>query len=227
MNPRLAHLLVRLYPRAWRERYGAELEELLQTGHGDLRSSANVVWSALHERIFPTPRLKREQRQLQSWCVRAPWAMFGLAPAFLLAGAYFVACLILWSGWKIFLPGADTPFVPIDGLAILYFGTGRLLYFGAPILIGWGIGFIASRQRLKAVWPTLGLVLVASIGSTAQVHASRPAVSGGVGHISMGLTVGSSVQGIAAGLFHVLMTLALTVPPYLIWRLQKARSVSA
>ena len=34
-----------------------------------------------------------EQRQFQSWCVRAPWATFGLAPLFLLAGAWFVACL--------------------------------------------------------------------------------------------------------------------------------------
>src|SRR5579872_3635721 len=49
-----------------------------------------------------------EQRQFQSWCVRAPWAIFGLAPLFLLAWAYFVACLILWSGWKIFLPETVT-----------------------------------------------------------------------------------------------------------------------
>ena len=65
-----------------------------------------------------------EQRQFQSWCARAPWAMFGLAPLFLLAGAYFVACLYLWSGWKIFLPGADTPFGvrtgPILGSRILF-----------------------------------------------------------------------------------------------------------
>ena len=54
MNPRLARLLVRLYPRAWRERYGAEFEALLETGRGGLRTSANVVWSALGERIFPT-----------------------------------------------------------------------------------------------------------------------------------------------------------------------------
>src|SRR5579859_1830609 len=37
-------------------------------------------------------------------------AMIGLAPLLYLAGAYFVACFILWSGWKMFLPGADTPF---------------------------------------------------------------------------------------------------------------------
>ena len=54
MNPRLAHLLVRLYPRRWRERYGAEFEALLQTGPGDLRTSANVVWSAVREHFLPT-----------------------------------------------------------------------------------------------------------------------------------------------------------------------------
>lgn len=54
MNTRLAHLLVRLYPRCWRERYGAEFEAVLQTGRGGLRTSLNVVRSALSERVFPT-----------------------------------------------------------------------------------------------------------------------------------------------------------------------------
>ena len=61
MSPRLAHLLVCLYPRPWRERYGAEFEALLQAGRGDLRTSANVVWSALREYIFPTPGLTMNQ----------------------------------------------------------------------------------------------------------------------------------------------------------------------
>lgn len=164
-----------------------------------------------------------EQRQFQSWCVRAPWATFGLTPLFLLAGVYFVACFILWSGWRVFLPGTSTPFVPIHGFAIFYFGVGRLLYFGAPILVGWGIGLIAVRQRFKAVWPAASLVEIALIGATAQVHASRP---GGVGHIGMDLAVGPSVQGVSYALFHALVILSLTVLPYLIWRLQKPHSVS-
>ncbi len=61
MNPRLAHLLVCLYPRPWRERYGAEFEALLQTGGGGLRASANVVWSAFYEHVFPTPGLSMNQ----------------------------------------------------------------------------------------------------------------------------------------------------------------------
>jgi len=54
MNPALARLLTRLYPRPWRERYGEEFEAFLQTGHSGLRASVNVVWSALHEHIVPT-----------------------------------------------------------------------------------------------------------------------------------------------------------------------------
>jgi hypothetical protein len=227
MNNRLAQRLVRLYPRPWRERYGAELEALLHSGRGGLRMSANVVWSAFHEHVFPTPGLKIEQSRFQSWCVRAPWAMFGLAPLLLLAAAYFVACFILWSGWEIFLPRANTPFVPIDGPAIFYFQVGRLIYFSAPILIGWAIGLVAGRQRLKAVWPAVGWILIALTGGTAQVHASRTAVLGGVGHIRMGFALGPSVHGIPDGLFHALVILSLTVLPYLIWQLQKTHFVSS
>jgi hypothetical protein len=57
------------------------------------------------------------QRRFQSWSARAPWAMFGIVPLLLLAGAYLIACLILWCGWRIFLPAADTPFgPPLHGL---------------------------------------------------------------------------------------------------------------
>ena len=61
MNPRLAHVLVHLYPHAWRERYGAEFEALLQGGPSDLRTSANVVRSAIYEHIVPTPGLDMNQ----------------------------------------------------------------------------------------------------------------------------------------------------------------------
>ena len=224
MNPRLAHLLVRLYPRPWRERYGEEFEALLETGRAGPRAAANVAWSALGERIFPTVGGNMEQSRFQSWCVRAPWAMFGLAPVVLLAAAYLVACFILWSGWKIFLPGADTPFgARIDGFAIPYFKLGRLIYFSAPIVIGWAIGLVAGRQRLKAIWPAVGWALIALIGGTIQIHASRSAVSGGIGHIRLDFAIGTFGHGIPDGVFHALIILSLTALPYLIWRLLNAR----
>ncbi len=160
--------------------------------------------------------------QFQSWCVRAPWAMFSLAPLFLLAAAYFVACLILWSGWNIFLPGNDTPFVgPLHGLANCYFQVGRLCYFSAPVLVGWGFGLIAARQNVRAVWPISGLILIALMGGAAQIQASRTAVPGGLGHVSMKFALGPSVQGIYEGLLHASVILLFTVFPYLLLRLQR------
>jgi hypothetical protein len=47
-------LLTRLYPPAWRQRYGDEFEALLESGPSDLRTLANSVHSALHEHISPT-----------------------------------------------------------------------------------------------------------------------------------------------------------------------------
>ncbi len=154
-----------------------------------------------------------ERRQFQSFSAKAPWAAFGLAPLLFLAAAYFFACLILWSGWEIFLPGASTPFVQLNGLSVLYFGTGKFLYFAAPVLIGWAIALIAARQRLKAVWPAVGCILLACFGGMAQVHTTHPVTPDVVGHISMNLVLDSSA------LVHSLIIVSLTVLPYLVWRL--------
>src|SRR5437667_9841898 len=47
-----------------------------------------------------------EQRKFQSWCVRAAWAVFCLAPLCRLAGTCFVACVYCGFGWLICLPRA-------------------------------------------------------------------------------------------------------------------------
>jgi hypothetical protein len=148
-----------------------------------------------------------------------------------LAGAYFIACLYLWTVWTIFLPGADTPFGvrwtgPPYALQNLSFQFGKFYYFGAPIVVGWAIGLVAARQRMKAIWPTVGLLLVALMGGTAEIHASRKAFPAGLGHIRMEFfAFGASAQSFYEAIFHALAILLLTVLPWLIWRrLQKSRS---
>jgi hypothetical protein len=235
VNVRLARLLTRLYPRAWRQRYGKEFQAFLEAERAGFRASIDVVWSALCEHMMPTQRGDMAQNslalQFHSWCVRAPWAVFGLAPLLLLAGAYFIACLYLWSVWAIFLPRADTPFGvrwtgPPYALQNLSFQLGKFYYFGAPILVGWAIGFAAARQRMKAIWPTIGLLLVALMGGTAEIHASRKTVPVGLGHIRMDFfAFGPSAQGLYEATVHALAILLLTVLPWLIWRrLQESRS---
>jgi hypothetical protein len=58
MNPGLAHLLTRLYPHAWKDRYAAEFEALLLEGRSDIRLTANVLCSAVCEHLFPLGGLK-------------------------------------------------------------------------------------------------------------------------------------------------------------------------
>jgi hypothetical protein len=154
-------------------------------------------------------------RQFQSWSVRVPWAMFGFVPPALLAVAYLLSCFILWSGWRIFLPRTDSPFVQLQGLAIFYFGVGRFLYFGAPIFIGWAIGLVAARQRLHFIWPAVGLSLVALIGGMAQVQTSRPSLPDRGGQISMEFGLGSSAQDISITSVHALVILLLAALRYL------------
>lgn len=159
-----------------------------------------------------------QQRQLQSWCARAPWAVFGLVPVMALAGSWIIALFILWSGWNIFLPKASTPFVRIHGLAILYFGVGKIIYFTAPVVVGWAIVLIAARQRFQVVWPACGLGLIAFLGGTGQVHASGATATHALRRVSMTLTLAPSIQDIPYALFHALAIFTLTVAPYLIWR---------
>lgn len=217
-------------------RYVAELSdhsadlrmEELHAGHSAAESD-----SASFARLGSMDDLAKamiEQRQFQSWCARAPWAMFSVAPAFVLAAAWFVALFILWSGWNIFLPEAVTPFgtghFRLFDLANIYFQIGKSIYFGAPILVGWGIGLVAIRQRLKAIWPFVGFLLIAFIGGTGQVHVHPPTVPGGLRHVGMGLTLAPGVQASPFGLLHVLMIFGVTVLPYLIGRLNQIRSLS-
>ena len=158
--------------------------------------------------------------------------MFGFAPPFVIAVAYFVACIYLWVLWQVFLPGAETPFGhgnpgPIYGFQNICIQTGKFYYIGAPILVGWAMGLIAARQRVKAVWPIAGSALVALMSGGVQIHANRIEVPHGLGHISMNFTLGTSVQDICSRLLYTFVVLSLTMLPYLIWRLRRAQSFSA
>jgi hypothetical protein len=192
--------------------------------------SRNEAESAALGRLGTTDELARamvEQRHFQSWCVRAPLAVFGVAPLCMLAAAWFVALFILWSGWKMFLPFADTPFGggPVHGFANLYFQIGRATYFSAPVVVGWTMGMVAARQRLNAIWPVVAFLLVALAGGTLQVQATRAA--GGAKHVGMSLASGPFGQVLFADLQHATIFLSLMLLPYLLWRAQRARRVSA
>jgi hypothetical protein len=105
----------------------------------------------------------------------------------------------------------------------MFFQAGKFYYYCAPILVGWTFGIVAARQRLNAIWPTVGLVLIAWMGATARIQAGRTVVPRGFGHISMEFfTLGSSSQTISESMLSAFVIFMLAILPYLIWRVRKA-----
>jgi hypothetical protein len=100
-----------------------------------------------------------------------------------------------------------------------------LLYFGGPIFIGWLMGLVAARQRMSALWPAVGVTAIALLSALAQVHANRPAVPGGLRHVSLGFAGISS--DIPATVFHCVVIVALAVLPWpwLLGRKQKSSAI--
>jgi uncharacterized membrane protein len=229
MNPWLARFLTRLYPPAWRDRYGAEFEAFLEEGRGDLGTPLNVAWSALRERVS-RQGLSKEQdfspHRVNWWWARTPSAIFCLVPMLMLAAAYVIACLILWVGWRMFLPGYASPFgARSHGFANLYFQAGKCFYFAAPVLVSWWFEFISIRLRLKAVWLTIGLLLLAWMGVAVRIQADRGTVHGGIRHISMNFAFWSLIPNAHDGILHASTILLLAAFPYLLRRLQRTRTI--
>lgn len=170
------------------------------------------------------------QPGVRSLAARAPLATFAVAPFIALGATYALALLILWSGWRMFMPRTDSPFVPVEGIPIAYFGVGRLLFFGGPVAIGIVCSLIAARQRVRPVWPALAALLVALAGASTRVHAYRAA---GEEHVSLALgsapliPSGPFLQDPVAWFFSseptwILLLLTLALLPYAAYRLRES-----
>lgn len=75
------HWLVRLYPKAWRERYGDELQDLIETEGAGPRAHYDIVRAALDERLFDRSSLRAGQaagRGALALTLRTPSALIPL-----------------------------------------------------------------------------------------------------------------------------------------------------
>jgi hypothetical protein len=206
------------------QRYLNELTDHL----ADLRTEAQAAGmtssqaqAAAFQRLGSTDELAQAmlaKPELLAWTARVPWAVFSVGPLALLGGSYLIACVLLWTGWQMFLPDAKTPFVPIHGPAIIYFGLGRLLFWTSPIFVGWAIGAFAGRQRSRIFWPATGMMLAALIGGTVQVQAIASITPGTPGHVHLGLTLGSTLQETIGRLLCATAIFSAAALPYFIWK---------
>lgn len=93
MNKPLARLLLRLYPRRWRDRYGREFQALLEDEESGLRMMVNVACSALHERISPIQGGTMNHNNTFRTIVKQPSAFVPLAMSIGALAVVFVAAV--------------------------------------------------------------------------------------------------------------------------------------
>ena len=157
MHAWLARLLMRLYPRAWRERYGAEFETFLHSGRSDLRTLANIVCSALSERVFPTlgGAMDPHGRSFGA-IIKQPTAFLPLAMSL---GALATVCIAVVDGFARGAHGIVRE--PDEGTAAHIW---QLLMAGQlPVLLFFAIKWLprAPRQTLYVLALQAGAVLAA------------------------------------------------------------------
>ena len=161
MNKPIAHLLIRLYPPRWRERYGREFQVLLEDEQSGLRMMANVACSAMRERISPTQGgTMRQNSSTFQTIVKQPSAFVPLAMSILALAVLFVAavCSFVHTGhglvreehegaaahlWQILMAGQLPvllffairwlPRAPRQSLYVLALQTGAILAAMAPV----------------------------------------------------------------------------------------------
>jgi hypothetical protein len=157
MNPRLARLHTRLYPRAWRERYGNEFEALLLASRDDLGTSLNVLKSALNEHLFPVGGRKMDQNPYPfGVIVRKPSAFLPLAMSLTALAVLGVSAI-----YGIVHTGHGLVREPDEGATAHIW---QLLMAGQmPVLLFFAIKWLprAPRQTLYVLGLQAGAVLAA------------------------------------------------------------------
>lgn len=214
-------------------RYLAELSEHLadltaeETRAG--RDPASAEDAAL-TRLGDTDLLARamiRRAEFRSWSARAPWAVFLVAPPLALAGIGAVTIALLVAVVEFYRPEPGA-----HAILPAWFGPVALLatrfdLLVVPVLLGWGVALTAARQRTKLFWPAIGLAVIALLGGMAEFEVALPTAPGGPGEISLGFALAPPFDGLVPGLVRGAAMLALTLVPYLSWRILRARAEGA
>jgi len=112
--------------------------------------------------------------ELRSWLAQAPWLVLPAGALLSLAAGYVPSLLFLLGAVKFFGIAAEGHLMPpawLPGSAEPLFGFDHV---ALPVLIGWGIAFAASRQRLPLLWPLISIIAIALLGAGIVFAADWP-----------------------------------------------------
>jgi hypothetical protein len=161
MKTGLVRMLVRLYPGAWRRRYGEEFAAMLEMRAGDVRGVLDSVWAAVWEHLVPTEGGSMEEHgssfgeMLRRPSGFLPLAMSGTA----------LTMLLVYLAWSFLRTGGIVREADEGAIAHLW---QLLMTVQMPIVLFLMVRWLgrAPRQTLGV----LGLQAVAWLASCAPVY---------------------------------------------------------
>ena len=189
----------------------ADLEaEAKHAGHPEPEASA-------FERIGKPDDLAEAmigRTELRAWAARAPWAVFLVAPTLAVAAIDLITVVGIMLIVKLILPQAgDQTAVPVPHwFAALSAAINIFHAYGVSLLLGAGVILIAVRQRMPPLWPIVGLIAVAFLGTLNQLHIDVPVAPHQHGEVSLGAGISAPVA------FRIGVDLILMLPLYFAWR---------
>jgi hypothetical protein len=89
--------------------------------------------------------------------------------------------------------------------------------FLLPLLFGWGISFLAVRQRIKTLWPIVGVAVVAVFCGLQTYHIQWSSVPNGLNGFGFSYAFLPGQPFTVAMGFRVLLNLGLTVTLFMLW----------
>jgi hypothetical protein len=170
------------------------------------------------------PMLARSE--FRSWSHRAPWAVFLLAPLAALVAVNFT-CLVVFLV-TIEVSGSGIAHVPIFVPSWFHGAFTAITQFDLfilPLVCGWAISSIAVRQRMKPLWPVLGIIVTAAFCGLQTYHIQwSPTANALIRLDNIGVSwpfVPRGSRVTMATTCRVLLNLGLMLTLYSLWRFQQ------
>ncbi|TWB23672.1 hypothetical protein FBZ89_102429 [Nitrospirillum amazonense] len=159
----------------------------------------------------------------RSWGARAPWAVYGLGSMLGVAMTYGLAIAAVAAIVETHRPTPDArPVLPDwfdSAFATITYVHGLVLPLALAAVFAW----MATRQRMAALWPSVAMLIVGIIGGSGTLDFIRPADPHGIMELEIRFALATPWPGLNDCLRHIAINLLLTLAPYIAWHFwQKA-----
>jgi len=151
--------------------------------------------------------------ELRSWAHRWPWAVYGLAPLFVLPVAIGAVMAALFVPLYL-LARAEGPGSIGGWFQSLTAATLRGSMLGVPLVVAAGVCLTAGRRRAPLLWPMAGVLLVSLLGGALDLQLRWPRAPDQHGALSVSLSLLPPFPGVTWMLVRTALSCLLVLVPF-------------